>query len=192
MNKLLAGLALAFAASAPAQALDFVSVSATGGSIGTDYSGDGLLSFDIDFTSLAPVTFTYAVTQADLAGPIDFNAVIRNYTGRGFDGLAFTLGGASFEAVGSVTRGFGGNTAVTTSATGARLAFTPVEFLDVLVGNPLGNATAVDWRIASSGLRVGDTLSFSVVSSVPEPQSYALMLAGMLLLGFEARRRSKR
>lgn len=178
---------LAWACS-PASALVLLNSSTAGNSVAADYSAPGLLSFDIDFSDRAPVTLAYTVEAADLLAPITFNAILRNLTGLGQNSYGLSLSGGTFDTVGSVTRFFGGNTAVGGTPQNVLINFSTPEFFDVQVGNPLGNnALANDWLLNLSGLQVGST--FSITASVPEPSTYALMFGALGLLGWTTARR---
>ncbi|MGQ3094162.1 MAG: PEP-CTERM sorting domain-containing protein [Roseateles sp.] len=187
MKKIL--LALSLAALLPAaQAITFEGAVTQGATVVDDYSALGLVSFDIDLANTAPVTISWRIDDEDLLGPIDFNAVIRNYTGAGLQGLTLTLDRSGFAGVGSVTRQFGGSTVVGGSGATRTLMFTPVEFLDLELGNALGGAGKQDWTLSQAGFQVGDRFSLTV-TAVPEPGQYALLLAGLAGLALLARGR---
>lgn len=189
MKKLIASLALCGLATTPAFAATFIGSTSAGASVVTDYSDAGLISFDLDWTDLAPVSLSYQITASDLLSGLDFNAVLRNLTGTGLDNVRFSLSLASFQTLGTVTRSF--DTAYTlTSSQGGQQAwvnFGSPEYLDVAIGNPLGNAGAQNWVIDTSGLQAGDVLT--VTAAVPEPESYVMALLGLAALGAFARGR---
>lgn len=190
MTKTLLAAALAAALALPAQAVTFEGAVTQGGTVVTPYSGTGLLSFDIDFANALPVAMEFRIEEGDLLQPLVLNAVLRNFTGSGIPGYALSLDRGAFGVIGTVTRQFGGGTAVGVVGNTATFNFGSPEFLDVEVGNPLGTtAGAIDWTL--TGLQAGDRINVSV-SVVPEPGSYALMLAGLAALGFIARRQQRR
>ena len=184
---ILALTALLYAA-APAQALTFEGAVTQGATVATDYSTIGQLSFDLDLANGSPAVLSWRVDDEDLLAPIAFNAVIRNYTGAGLQGLVLTLDRGTFGSVGSVTRQFGGDWAVTGSGAVRTITFTPEDYLDVELGNALGGAGKTDWTLAQAGSQVGDRFSLTV-SAVPEPSQVALLLAGLGAVGWVARRR---
>ncbi len=189
MTKTLIAAALALAAALPAQALSFEGALTQGATVATDFSGTGLLSFDLDLRNGAPAVLTWRLEEDDLLAPISLNAVIRNFTGAGLQGLTLTLDRGSFGSVGSVTRQFGGEASSVTGSGGTRtVMFSSAEFLDVELGNPLGQAGKQDWTLAQAGLQAGDRLSLTV-SAVPEPEQYALLLAGLAAIRLVVRRR---
>lgn len=186
MKKHLISLAAAAAllAAMPAHALSFNGVMG-GDSEFSDFSTDGLLSFDIDFTSLAPMTLNYTIDAADLiGGALSFNAVLRNYAGVGFEGFSFSLSSGLFGNLGTVTRQFGGTSVIGFNGANANVSFSSPEFLDVEIGDSMGNG--VNWSIG--GLNAGDSLSITV-AAVPEPETYALLLSGLGMVGWLSRRR---
>ncbi|WP_159604978.1 PEP-CTERM sorting domain-containing protein [Hydrogenophaga sp. PBL-H3] len=189
MNKHLLALvaAAALAGLAPAQAATYTGV--VGGTSATvaDYSADGLISFDIDFSSLTSTTLGYTIDAADLLGGLSFNAVLRNFTGEGISAYTFGLSSGTFGNLGTVTRQFGGSSDIAFNGANATVSFSPLEFLDVEIGDPLGQG-GVNWTIA--GLSAGDSLNITV-SAVPEPESLALLLSGLGVVGWVTRRRRK-
>jgi PEP-CTERM motif len=189
-HALLTAAALCAVLSAPAHAVTLVDYTGPAGTVVTDYSTDGLLSFDLDMASQLGTTMTFALSAADLSGPLAFNAVIRNFTGLGLDALSFSLNGTSFGSLGTVTRTFGGTATTSLDGTGqtAFVNFSSPEYLDVALGASTGVLGQVDWSINTTGLRAGDTLT--ITAAVPEPATYALMLAGFAAVGFAARRRN--
>ncbi len=109
--------------------------------------------------------------------------------------------GATFDAVGAWTAP-GGNFSWTSPVIGATAAAVDGNVAGLQAGR--GGAVTTDWAAgdtlwvrwievdntgADHGLAI-DNVSFSVVAAaVPEPQSYALLLAGLACVGFIARRR---
>ncbi|MGG6548647.1 UNVERIFIED_CONTAM: hypothetical protein NY100_24875, partial [Prevotella sp. 15_C9] len=84
------------------------------------YSAIGLLSFDLDLANGAPAVLSWRLDDEDLAAPIVFNALIRNLTGAGLQGLTLTLDRGGFASVGSVTRPFSGEASSVTGSGGMR------------------------------------------------------------------------
>ncbi|MBC7942130.1 MAG: hypothetical protein H7Z19_20630, partial [Chitinophagaceae bacterium] len=163
----------ALAISAPAQAATYLGTNGTPPVVVADYSSAGLISFDIDFLAATSATLRYGITAADLIGMgVTFNAVLRNLAGTGFSGYGFGLSSGAFEEVGTVTRQFGGSSSISFGGSQATVTFSPLEFLDVEIGDPLlAGGNRVDWSI--DGLDAGAVLSITV-TAVPEPATYAL------------------
>jgi hypothetical protein len=180
---------LGLAAAGGAQAITFEGASTAGASTVTNYSDLGLLSFDIDVRDLAPVTLAFRIDDGDLSMPITFNALVKSFVGAGLPGFTLTLSQGGFTTVGSVTRFFGGTTAVGGTAASVVLGFSPVEFFDVELGNVYGTTpAALDWKIDQAAFQVGDRLTLSV-TPVPEPGTVALLAGGLGVVGWLARRR---
>jgi hypothetical protein len=189
MNKhILAAAALAFCAS-QASAITFEGAVTQGGTVVVDFSGNSLVSFDIDFRSFAPVLIDFRVDDADMQAPITLSAMLRNFTGSGIDGFRLALDRGVFASAGTVTPQFGGTASVVLDGNAATILFSAPEFLDVEVGNALGNTPgASNWGLGN--LMAGDRFTLSV-TPVPEPGTYAMLLAGLGVLGFVARRRAR-
>jgi hypothetical protein len=178
--------ALAAACCLPASAITLVGSTTQGATVVTSFSGPSLVSFDIDFANLAPAVLSFRVDAGDTA-PIALDAMLRNFTGGGLSGYGFTLSGGSFASIGSVTRQFGGTASVNASGPAANITFSSLEFLDVEIGDALGTTPgANDWTLG--GLAAGNVFQLTV-TPVPEPGTYALLLAGLATLGFIAQRR---
>lgn len=150
------------------------------------------LFFDIDFSLASQVTLNFSVEAQDLAQPLlSFNALVRNLSGQGFETVSLKLDGARFAMPpGTVTTdGFQPVLASGSSSQSIWARFgQPGVTTEFYIGNPLAQAGASDWTLDLSGAQVGDSFSISV--AVPEPESYALMLSGLALLGWLAKRRS--
>lgn len=182
-----AAAALALAAGG-AHAITFEGYTAGAGTLVEDFSGPGLLSFDIDFANFTPAVLDFRIDDGDLGMPITFNALVRNLTGQGLEFLSFTLSQGSFTTVGTVTRAFGGTATVGGPGASVAVTFAPPEFLDLEIGNVFGTTPgALDWRIDHLAFNPGDR--FSITVAIPEPGTYAMMFAGLGLVGWLARRR---
>ncbi|WP_397534603.1 PEP-CTERM sorting domain-containing protein [Roseateles sp.] len=181
--------AAAVLSGAQASAAALLSYSAPAGTAVTDYSADGLLSFDLDLGSVSSVTMNFGLGAGDRLAPLAFNAIIRNLTGQGLESLRFTLSQGGFSSVGSVTRNFGGSTSFTGQGEGSvLLEFSPAEYLDLEIGNALGSTVgAADWTLDEAVL-AADRITITVSANVPEPGSYGLVALGLGLLALQRRR----
>ncbi|MES2830669.1 MAG: PEP-CTERM sorting domain-containing protein [Pseudomonadota bacterium] len=171
---------------APASAAVLTSVGGSSANIVTDLSTGSALSFDFDLVNFTPVTLNFAVEAADLSSSLSFNTLIRNLTGFNFGQIDVELTNATFTQAGTITPTFGTRTALTSTPTRAFAAFNPGEPAELYFGNPLALPQQSDWLLSVAGRAVGD--SFSIRTAVPEPATYALLGAGLLLLGMSRRR----
>jgi len=187
-TKLFAALAAALAFSLPAHAV--VLTGTSGGNATADYSGAGTVAFDLDLASFTPTTFSFVLEEADLAGPLNFNALVRNLSGAALNQFGFTLQGIAFAGAGSVTPAFGMLKQVSHGAQFASVAFAAPEWAEFQFGNPFGADGKSDWLLATAGLRAGD--SFSITAQVPEPSTAALMVPALCMLGLAMARRRRR
>jgi hypothetical protein len=160
----------------------------------TDYSGAGLAAFDLDLATFTPTTFSFVLEAGDLAGPLAFNALVRNLAGTALDEFSFSLNGIAFFAAGSVTPAFGTVGRATSGAHTANVVFSAPEWAEFQFGNALGAPGAADWLLDTRGLRAGDTFTITAATAaaaeVPEPSS--ALLAMTALLGMAAAYRRKR
>lgn len=185
---------LLLVASSSAQAATFLSASGSSANVVTDYSDAGLISFDLDMANFIPTVLNYEITAADIGSPlisnsISFNALVRNLTGAGLDYLSVSLSTSSFDSIGTVTRQFGGTFTIDSSNNNqnALISFSSPEFLDIFIGAPLAGAGEIDWAIKTAALNAGDQLSITI--SVPEPETYAMLLAGLAFIAGAVRLR---
>ena len=182
------------AASLPAAALTLHDWQLSGPGRFTDHSAPGLLAFDFEPDSLdTALSVTYVLGAEDLTAPLSFNAVLRNLTNSplGIEVLRLSLGGASFAAPGSVSRAFGGTATLALDGDAATLHFAPPEFFEVELGDAFGTtAGASNWTLAVTGLRAGDHIT--IMAAVPEPATWAMLAAGLGLLGAATRKARRR
>jgi hypothetical protein len=195
-SKFLASLAAVCAALTLSSAAHAVVLTgASGGNATANYSGAGAVSFDLDLATFAPTTFSFVLEAADLAGPLTFNALVRNLSGAALDHFSFGLQGIAFASAGSVTPAFGAVGGVTFGPQGANVAFRSPEWAEFQFGNPFGDAGKSDWLLSTAGLRAGDTFTITAASTiaaeVPEPGSLALLVPSLCMLGLMAARRRR-
>lgn len=193
-NHLTCALALAAALALPQLSQAAILTGTTGTNAVTDYSGTGLASFDLDLATFTPTTFSFVLEAGDLAGPLAFNALVRNVAGAALDEFSFSLNGIAFFAAGSVTPAFGTVGSTTSGAHTANVVFSAPEWAEFQFGNALAVPGATDWLLDTNGLRAGDTFTITAATvaaaEVPEPGSVALMMTA--LLGMTAAYRRKR
>jgi len=172
-----------------AQAAVFNGATTFGGTTVTEYTLGSDLSFDVDLLSAGPVTLNFTIESADLSGdPMTFNALVRNLTALGLNGVSVTLSGITFDGAGTIaTDGFSAISASGHSATQAWATFSPELTSEFYIGNPLANAGQANWSLNLEGMKAGH--QFSVTVAVPEPEGYALMVTGLMAVAFAARRR---
>jgi hypothetical protein len=191
-----AALALASVLAAPsAHAVEYVgarfAAPATGNAVVSYGSGDAQ-SFDIDFGTMTRVTLAFVTFRDEAAPSMSFSALINNFTGYNFEGLNVRLtGGAVFQSPsGSVIPTFGTLAGTVVTPTQVAMSFSPGEPYALSFGNPLGEVGASDWMIDFSAVESGATFGLSV-TAVPEPGTYAMLLAGLGLIGTMVRRRQR-
>jgi hypothetical protein len=195
-TKLTGACALAAALALPqlSQAAILTGTTGPAANMVTDYSGAGLASFDLDLATFTPTTFSFVLEAGDLAGPLAFNALVRNVAGTALDEFSFSLNGIAFFAAGSVTPAFGTVGSTTSGAHTANVVFGAPEWAEFQFGNALGAPGAADWLLDTNGLRAGDTFTITAATAaaaeVPEPSS--ALLAMTALLGMTAAYKRKR
>lgn len=186
----LALAALAAASITSAQAAVFNGATTVGATTVTDFSLGSALSFDIDFASLSSVTLNFSLESADFSGdPLTFSALVRDLSFAGFNGVSIKLSGISFAApAGTITTdGFASVSASGSSLTQAWATFSPAVTSEFYIGNPLMQAGAADWTLNLNGMQAGD--QFAITVAVPEPETYAMLVAGLAVVASVARRR---
>lgn len=190
----LAKFAAAFAAAliVPASANAALLLGAGGAPANTvsNYSTPGAVSFDLDLEQLSPATLRFVLEEADLAGPLSLNAIVRNLSGTALNQFRFSLQGISFLASGSVTPTFGTLGSVSSGGAYASIAFASPEWAEFHFGNPLTLAGKTDWVLDTRGRAAGDV--FVISAEVPEPSTFALMLPALCMAGAMAARRRKK
>lgn len=101
----------------------------------------------------------------------------------GYYSLAFDLARNPSDSS-LLTVSFGGTDSYTFTGT-----TTPTHYTQLF--QALGNSTTLSFASAQVALNGGAVLDNVSVSAVPEPSTYALMLGGLGLMGFMARRRKQ-
>lgn len=195
MTKLLtlALAATAFAA-APAAAVTVQSAVSNGNSVNIAAAAPGTLSADFGILNGAPIVLTLGVEAGDAAG-ISFDSVVDSFLtvvdlGNPLGTLSFALGGgATFSSLGSFAPTFGAATgSLDMSGSVFTLRFIPAETSGVTLGDVGFGGT--DFGLSVGSLGAGDTFTLTVTgTAVPEPASWALLIAGFGIVGAVARRR---
>lgn len=194
MNKISSIAAAALLALAgQAQAAVYTGSSANTGAASVDasFASASQLFFDLSFAQQGQITLNFLVEAQDLGQALSFNALVSNLSGLGFEAASVRLNGARFAAPsGTVsTDGFQPVLASGHADDSLWAQFGgPGVTTQFYIGNPLLEAGAQDWSLDLSSRQVGD--AFSITVAVPEPQTYALLLSGLAVLGWAARRRS--
>ena len=175
-----------------AQAAVFNGANTAGGNVVVEQTLGSDLSFDLDLYSKAPVTLNFTLESSDFSGDtLTFSALVRNLTALGFSNVSVKLSGITFASNAGTfaTDGFAAVSASGNSATSAWATFTPDLTSEFYIGNPFGNAGQANWALNLDGLHAGN--QFSVTVAVPEAETYAMVVAGLAVMGLAVRRRNK-
>ncbi|MFQ3596080.1 MAG: PEPxxWA-CTERM sorting domain-containing protein [Sphingomonadaceae bacterium] len=185
----------AVALAAPAQAVVVTGISAGKNAAGVFDSGPGLLQLDFTFNRGGAIVVGLQAEAGDANG-IRFDSIVDVFTGVTLGLPLRTLavglvGGPVFTTIGDVTPAF--STAVVSPfdigiANGIFIDFTPGgEFFGLTLGNIDGDAG--DFLIGLGSLQPGDKFALVLLGIVPEPGTWAMMIAGFGLVGGAMRRR---
>lgn len=178
--------ALIAAFTLPAHAFTVDVLDANGNDIDTSWSLVDMLSVDVGLRQGGSITLGIHTDAADDA-TLAFNAVLRNLVGLGIENLTFSLTGTTFSTLGSASGTFASTAQVSGAGSLAQVRFTGPEYYEAYIGDWLLNGSNTDFSIDLAGATAPITLT--ITASVPEPSTYAMLLAGLGLAGFAARRR---
>lgn len=164
--------------------------------VGTQPGGHGLsvaldgprIGLDLALRGTGSAHVALALEASDVGQWLPFNAVIGVAPGQPLSALRVSLQGAGFAWVGTVTPAFGLLAGIEGDDRMQTLRFEPAEPFGLDLGAPSAQAGTQDWLLAPApGLQAGDRFTLTV-SAVPEPATAALMLAGLGVAAWAARR----
>lgn len=172
-----------------AHALSLVDSVLNGNTAGTDFSTPDTVAVDIGFNAPGSVVLTYEVDAADIdRGSALFNSIVDNFTASPFGTLSFALDAGKFVPGGFISND-GTATATIQQDRLVSFTFTPALVTQAYVGDPFFDGAGENWFIRFDGMTAGERISLSVTAAVPEPETWALLAAGLGILAMSARRR---
>ena len=194
-TKLLAtALIFAGSVSTASAAAVITNITASGAGLGSfSYTDDGFRNLDLTkvFDSVNPIVLTFTVAHDTGPGnPYNITEHITNNTGVDWTDFHFTItepdhgSGVVFTSFNSST--LSGFTLDSPPSSGPR----DLNFTGSLVN---GNEAHALFNISPFDPGAGNTTTFTLtqVPTIPEPETYAMLLAGLGLLGFMAHRRKE-
>jgi hypothetical protein len=201
MNKvskaIVAALVFGGSISAASAAGVITDVTATGPGLGSFnegvIGGDRTLDFSKIFDSVNPITLTFTVAHdTGPANPYAVTEAITNHTGVNWTDFHFNITESSQGGQGDVFTSFeqstlGGFTLDSAPTSGPR----SLSFTGALANGGVTNAV---FHLSPFDPGAGKTSTFTLtqVPSIPEPETYAMLLAGLVLMGAIAKRRNSK
>lgn len=141
-----------------------------------DFTGPGLVAFDLDFFQAGTATLTFGWSDAAPGEELAFNAFVLNETGLPFASSNIALTGASFASVGTVIEDNRPPVVDVLPGGAVSVIFQPADFI---IGNPDGLFDdAFDWFISLPGASGQFDLSIGV-AVVPVPAAVWLFLSAI-------------
>ena len=169
----------------------FVSLSGAGlggGSIAT-LSGGTVYTTDQTFADIPSEIISGNSFLA--AGPTSGAPATLTFTGEGVDYVSFLWGSPDTYNILTVTTTGGVKTAFGTANLGFSKSNGDQTFSQYVQFNATGGSKIVSLNFDNTpGFDAFESANYSITAPVPEPQTYALLLAGLIGIGFVARRKS--
>lgn len=177
---------LAAFVSLPAHAFTVDVVDASGNDVDSSFSQPGMLSVEFGLKNALPVTLGIAAEAGDPA-LLAFNATLKNLIGEGFERITLELQGTTFASLGSASGTFGSIATVSGAGALASVSFSGPEYVEAYVGDWFLDGSGSDFAIDLAGAT--GPVSLTITASVPEPSTWAMLVAGLGLAVATARRR---
>lgn len=190
---------MAPAAKAATTLIDFDSVDTSGGTVVgapvLSYLAGFGISFSASSSAINPVIEPYPYWMSPVSGANDFGpqglATAFSYTlsfSSALDSLSFTRPGfnPAIMSAWSATAYSATNTVLAAVSEGLTFNASPMTF--TLTGSGIDHVVFTDnaFSFAGTNFRMDN---LTLTTPVPEPETYAMLLAGLGLLGWQARRR---
>ena len=139
-----------------------------------------------NYTAMTPAAYGFSSTQVGLFNRLYTDYYATSHT-NGVNAAAFQIAVWEITYDGNGTLNLGANTFTLGSGGNATAKATAATWLSTLASQSVGawNFTVLD----SQSVTGGQSATQDLLVAVPEPETYALLLAGLGLLGFVARHR---
>lgn len=171
-------------------------ITASGGGLGsfdvlTNTSDPTVLDLTKTFNSLDPIVLTFTVGHIDggPGTPYSVTEEITNNTGQSWIDFHFTISEPTTGGEGVVFTNFN-NSALTGFTLDAPTSSDP-RHLNFIGELGAGSTATATFDLSPFDPGAGNTTTFTLtqVPTIPEPETYAMLLAGLGLMGFIAKRK---